>query len=513
LRRTTRAQSDRETHLILCLFTSVVASDEVIAQRQNKWRLYVMANVLPSLALLACVVVALIVARGRNLVTHIAVEAGLLLAITSFLLFRGSSPLPSLYGTPIGLESAWPRALAVIWWLIGARLVVNITVLARGHDPQSLNTRLFSDLAAAVIYITTILVILNSVLDLNVKGLLVTSGVIAIVMGLALQNTLADVFSGIAVGLERPFRVGDLVSVGDSVEGIIVQINWRSLQIQTDGADLATVPNSIVAKATIINRSVPTRRRAAEVSIVVSAHTPSRTVIELMRQAILLSPSAMSDPTPSITILRSGLRTAAYAASFFVSNSPDLAGARSAVLLQARRLFRHAGIGYAEPVTTTELLASLGPFQSLSEVDIEALATALVVHMVEAGDTIFEQGATATSLYVVQSGVMETSRSTTQTPNNTRRRIGPGEAIGELGLIAGVPRACTMRALTRGRLLELPGDALAGMRRANTEFDAALQRSAQHDRDTIDQEDAPLLNCRPEPSTSFLARARAFLDF
>jgi small-conductance mechanosensitive channel len=51
----------------------------------------------------------------------------------------------------------------------------------------------------------------------------VTSGVTAVILGLALQNILADVFFGIAIGLEQPFHVGDRVSVGDSVEGVVVQ--------------------------------------------------------------------------------------------------------------------------------------------------------------------------------------------------------------------------------------------------------------------------------------------------
>ena len=76
-----------------------------------------------------------------------------------------------------------------------------------------------------MIYITFSFVILNSVLGLNIAGLVATSGVIAIVVGLALQNTLADVFSGIAVSLEQPFHVGDRVSLGDNVEGTIVQTN------------------------------------------------------------------------------------------------------------------------------------------------------------------------------------------------------------------------------------------------------------------------------------------------
>src|ERR1700675_5097680 len=96
-----------------------------------------------------------------------------------------------------------------------------------------------------------------------IGGLLATSGVLAIVLGLALQNTLADVFAGIAFGIEAPFNVGDRISVADKIEGTVVQMNWRSIRIHTDGDDVAIVPNSVVANSDIVNRSFPTRLRSA----------------------------------------------------------------------------------------------------------------------------------------------------------------------------------------------------------------------------------------------------------
>ena len=470
-----------------------------------------METVLPAIALMACVLVALIVLRARGLLAHIAIEALLVLAIGSFLLWRGSSPLPYPGSIPAGLMGDCTRALAVMWWLIGARLIVNMAALARGRDPRSRNARLFSDLAAAVIYITTALIILNSVLELNVKGLLATSGVIAIVLGLALQNSLADVFSGIAVGLERSICVGDQVSVGDGVEGVIIQINWRSVRIQTDGDDLATVPNSIVAKAPIINRSVPTRRRAAVVEVVAPSHATSDAVIELLRQATLLCPKALRQPSPSITILRSGLHSATYAARFFVADSPDMSAAKSMLLRQARRLFLHAGIGHAAPLSTAELLTSLGIFEALTQEELDALTGTLVARSVEAGETIFQQGSPATSLYVIEAGVMELSRHTPEMGDEAASRIGPGTFIGELSLLTSAPRACTMTALSPGRVLELPGSALEKLQRTIPGLNTALERLAQRDRAAIDQADASHLETPAEPSVTILSRAKAIL--
>src|SRR5208282_4207084 len=90
------------------------------------------------------------------------------------------------------------------------------------RDRRSRGGRLFSDLLAAAIYIATAAAVLNSVFALPVTGVVATSGVAAIVLGLALQNTLADVFAGIAVGIEAPFGVGDRIEIADKTEGVVV---------------------------------------------------------------------------------------------------------------------------------------------------------------------------------------------------------------------------------------------------------------------------------------------------
>ena len=216
---------------------------------------------------LAVTLISLFVLRARQTPAKVVGETFLLMLVGGCLVAKGTSPLPSSTMLALDPESAWLRALAVVWWLVCARLVAVLTVLALGRDARSKKAKLVSDLLAGGIYVTAILIILNSVLDLHVNGLIATSGVIAIVLGLALQNTLADLFSGIAVGVEQPFHIGDRVSIGDHPEGIVVQMNWRAIRIQTDGDDLATIPNSIVARSEIINRSVPTERRAASVDI------------------------------------------------------------------------------------------------------------------------------------------------------------------------------------------------------------------------------------------------------
>jgi small-conductance mechanosensitive channel len=467
-------------------------------------------SVLPA-AVLALTLVGVFVVRSRSARTKLICEVVLLGLIGACLLAGGTSPLPGDAELARGPTGPWLRALAVVWWLIGARMVATLTVMALGRDARSRQARLFSDLAAGAIYLTAVLIILNSVLDLPVKGLLATSGVIAIVLGLALQNTLADVFSGIAVGLEQPFHVGDRVTIGDHAEGIIVQMNWRSIRVQTDGEDLATIPNSIVAKSQIINRSVPTERRAASVEIPTLSTARSEMLMDLTRQAVLLCPAILEQPAPSVAIKHIGTRTTTIGVTYFVARTPDMSTAKSQLLRQVRRLFRHAGVPGGSVETPEELLASLALFESLSSDQISQLAQALMARSLAVGETMFEQGSRGAALYVVRSGIFEIVRDEASGARTAYGRIGPGEYLGEISMMTGEPRPVTVTALTTATMFELPRSALEALLGKDSGLSAALERSVQRGLALLDR-DSAARTCQPlDPGGTLLTRIRDFL--
>ena len=123
-------------------------------------------------------------------------------------------------------------------------------------------TKIISDLLAGAIYTATTLAVVNFVFGVAIVGLVATSGVLAIILGLALQSTLSDVFSGIAVGLERAYKPGDLIWVEGGIEGQVLQVNWRSTQIATLNDSIAIVPNSVIAKSRLAEQSISAVKRS-----------------------------------------------------------------------------------------------------------------------------------------------------------------------------------------------------------------------------------------------------------
>jgi small-conductance mechanosensitive channel/CRP-like cAMP-binding protein len=412
---------------------------------------------------------------------------------TFILLQHETLPLPGKIEAASG-SSLWLHAVAGIWWLLGARVLVAVMSFTLNHNRRWREARLFPDLAAAAIYTAAILVVLISVLALPIGGLLATSGVLAIVLGLALQNTLADVFAGIAFGIEAPFNVGDRVSLGDRIEGTVVQMNWRSIRILTDGDDVAIVPNSVVAKSDIVNRSFPTRVRSAFIELSCPATSNPERVIETLLQATLLCPTISSEPRSSAVLTRPGSTKCRYRVNFSVSDTEHLATTKDQLLRHARRQLYYSGLYFAhaaqelrtpdkgtdppfQPVPS--LLRDIVLFEALEPEQLVELATHLKLRSLEPGEVLFAQGGTEATLFIVVSGILQISQHTELSGPLTTGFIGAGDYIGEVSLLTGAAYAATATARTQCKLYGLDCTVIRRLLANNSGLFAEFDRSAR----------------------------------
>ena len=417
------------------------------------------------------------------------------LAGVSVVLYRdGMTPL---FHEPLGTAGAtavWTRLIAMAWWLLGARVTVSVMYFALHHDRKSREARLFFDLIAAAIYTCTGLIVIKSVLVLPIGGLLATSGIVAIVLGLAMQNSLADVFAGIAVGIEAPFQVGDRISLGKNLEGQVVEMNWRSVRIQTDGADIAIVPNSVVSKLEIINRSFPNGTRSESVRLWCPPTADSDRVIAVLNEAILLCPSVLESPEPTVTLTQMSPTFHGYTISFSVPETRLLQSTKSQLLRRARRQLYYAGLltegprrraRIAQRLSTRQVLGELLLLESLDAPLIDSLTEQVVTRLVEPGELLFAEGAADCTLYVVASGVMEVTKSSGSGGVLTLGRLGAGEYLGEIGLLTGAPHAATARARTHCYVHQLSRDALQPLLSAHPGMLAAFDQSVRRGMDLL----------------------------
>jgi small-conductance mechanosensitive channel/CRP-like cAMP-binding protein len=455
-----------------------------------------------SVAILVAAAAGLLALRTLSRRVRIAFDIACLIALSVVLDERGASPFLGSSAAAPETVALWLRLLIVAWWLASARLVVGVLYFALRHDRRHRSTKLVVDLIAAAIYVGTVVIVLKSVLALPVTGLFATSGVVAIVLGLALQSTLADVFSGIAVGIETPFQVGDRISLGADIEGRVIETNWRSIRVQTDGEDIAIIPNSVIAKLQIVNRSVPSRRRTVSAQVPCPATVDPERVIQVLSEAILLCPAILDTPASSVALTRLGRRWNHYTIAFSVAETSLMGGTKSLLLRHARKQLHYAGLLERDPcglvqspvrskpiiLPPREVLGDLVLFEHLQPMQLEDLASRLTTRLLEPGDILFAEGEADATLSVVASGVLELTRATGTTTSSKRGRIGAGEYVGEIGLLTGSPHAATARARTHCVVYQLRREAIAGLLETNAELAAALDKSVRRGLELVSRE-------------------------
>jgi small-conductance mechanosensitive channel/CRP-like cAMP-binding protein len=482
-----------------------------------------MTPTLWSALILAITLAGILTLRTLSKRVRIVFDVVCLVALTTLLYRRGISPFFQAAAT--GTSALWLRAIIVTWWVVGARVVVAILYFTLHHDGHSREDRLLFDLIAAAIYVGVGLIVLKSALALPVGGLVATSGVVAIVLGLALQNTLADVFAGIAVGIEAPFRVGDRVSLGKNIEGQVVEMNWRSIRVQTDGHDIAIVPNSVVSKLEIVNRSVPTQVRAVSVNIWCPATADANRVIDVLNQATLLCPAILEDPAPDVSLTRAGPTWHSYEISFSVQDTPLVGVTKSRLLQHALNQLHHAGLlpparkrsapSAEKPINVAALqvLRELVLLECLDPAELEKLARNVTLHLLEPGDTLFAQDSVDCTLYIVAAGIVEITQNHGSGTTVTLGRLGAGQYLGEIGLLTGAPHAATARARTHCSVYTLSREAIAPLLASNATLASAFDKSVRRGLDLLHRSVAVRAMEPVGERGELLQRIRAFFRF
>src|SRR5215207_7420074 len=166
-----------------------------------------------------------------------------------------SQPPPTDWEKMSHAAHVWALTLASIAALMGLALVAvrALNELAflvfrkrKGYEAPSLMRDLFS----LVCYVTAGSVILRYTLDLSFAALLPGSALLGIILGLALQDTLGNLFSGNSLHADKPFQVGDVITVGRHM-GVVMSVTWRAVKMKTFSNQIVLVSNSSIAKESI----------------------------------------------------------------------------------------------------------------------------------------------------------------------------------------------------------------------------------------------------------------------
>lgn len=434
------------------------------------------------------------------------------LALTALLYHHRIVPYEIAPATTPEFERVFVALAKIIWWINAAWVLTGFTRVFLIFERRPREGRLIQDLVVGLIYLSAGLSVVAYVFSAPVGTLIATSGVFAIILGLALQSTLADLFSGIALNLSKPYEVGDWIVLNDGLEGRVVETNWRATHLLNASNDLVVLPNSGLAKAQLTNLSSPNRSHGVKLRVRVAPTLAPSAISDVMRTVLLSSNSIMSTPPPTVEIKSLDAQAVELELAFRVKDFAAASEARHEVFDLIYRHTKAAGLALAHPreassglvaqvpapvasttrATALRLVDAVPLFGSLTEEEKAALASTMTRKTYRKGEILAVEGGKLNVLVVIRTGVVVVTRRDGDREVELGR-LSPGDYFGEGSLFTGTGEMGTVRALTFAVVYEVGQAALAQLMRDRPtiadEISLTLSRRAKHDRTILYHQD------------------------
>ncbi|HKO56178.1 MAG TPA: mechanosensitive ion channel family protein [Thermoanaerobaculia bacterium] len=364
--------------------------------------------------------------------------------------------------------------------------------------------QLLRDIMSIGLYLVLFIWVSGFVFNYPIRTWLATGGVLAVVLGLALQETLGNLFAGIALHLEDSFETGDVIRSGDYI-GVVERTRWRGTRIRTFNNNVVIIPNSQLARERL--EVFPRANLNARiVSVGVDYHVAPATVIQVLTQAASHVEGVAREMPCIARVGGFGDSAVNYEVKYYTRDY----SARDRIDADIRKAIWYAmrrnNIGMAFPIRAyqpytppaiehdkvphDEVLARLQDVDILQPLPQEAraaLADSARVHSYSKGETIIRRRTAGDSMFVVHDGTV--SVRITDDEDATQREVTQlmeGSVFGEMALLTGEPRTADVVATTDVIAIEIAKEALQPILHNHPELAGAISKKVTERRDRLE---------------------------
>ena len=318
----------------------------------------------------------------------------------------------------------------------------------------------------------------------DLGALLATSAIITAVIGLALQDTLGNLFAGLALAIERTVQVGDMVRSGETI-GTVEQLSWRTIRLRTLEGNVLIIPNSVAGRdrLEIYPRPGPPLARSARVGL--EYEVPPARAREALERALQSLPGVAPHPPARAYVKGLDEYAVHYELRYWLNDYADLLEVDSQVKERIWYALARANFKIAYPVIRQHqyaagplshpersaaiagAIARTGLFAPLSDAERDVVAAGAREHRYAPGETVIREGDPGSSMFVVASGQCAVSLKGATGDSHKLALLEPGMTFGEFALLTGEPRGATVRAVLDTVLVEIGQETLAPVLASN----------------------------------------------
>ena len=417
------------------------------------------------------------------------------LALAGFALRAAAPGLAGWLGLPA--DGVFARVLrdvaGVCGWMAlaaaGARLfdalLLRAAHAARRPEPYP---RLLGDMARAVLFAAAALAILVLVFGQPALGLLTTSGVAVAVVGFALRNVISDVFSGIALGIDRPYRIADWIETAQGCAGRVEELSWRATRLVTRDGVAQLVPNGLIAAHRLVNYGSDGSQYRVSLRVPLDPGLPPERARRVLLAGALDAGRDIPGLAPDVVLHEIADGAAVYLVRFRVPDYGREAQCRDAVAGAVLRALQHVGLAIARPAREVRLerpgpapvrprraalLGRIELFRGFPADERAGIEEAMRERLFGRGASVVRQGEPGSSVFVLAEGALDVVREQDGAETFLRRLV-PGDIFGEMSLLTGQPRTATVRAATDAVVFEVAKEHLDPVLRRRPELAEGL---------------------------------------
>ena len=373
--------------------------------------------------------------------------------------------------------------LKIVLWMalvIGVvryfRLLITRTIY-RNSSPGEISS-IVKTILSVVIYIVSFFIIFQSFFpNIQLAPLFTGSTIIGIVVGLALQDTLGNLFAGLALQADQPFQVGDVVTISTRGVGVIEAVSWRGVKIRTFNNRLLMISNSVLGKETIEVAPKDNLNARTVWFNSLYSNSPART-IQAVRDAVRQVENVSTKIRPVVRIRNLGDNGIDWEVKYWLDDYTRQNDTDALIRLRIWYVFQREGIEFAFPTRTihiepkaqdtdvddvlnlaVERLNQVAIFTPLAGEEIERLANASSLRVYAPGEAIVRMGREGNSMFVIIRGAVRVEIPGGAAPT-VINELRENDFFGEMSLLTGEPRAANVIAEEETEVLQIKKEAL-----------------------------------------------------
>lgn len=378
-----------------------------------------------------------------------------------------------------GIITALRYLINTAVWIVGGVLVVRLIDLfvwkrmieTKIGQPVP---KLLKDVVAIVVLVLAFSGIMATVFNRSLSGVIAASGVAGLVIGFAVQQLIADFFSGIILNINPPFSVGQWIKLDNDEWAKAVETNWRATVFEDFYCNTLTVPNSRVSRMAVRNFETHKTYTAQSMEIYVDSRVPTGRILDILLSAGKEARYAMDPsgelPEPFVGITDLSERGVRYMLYYHIPSVASYISSRTTLYETVVNHLYQAGIDPVPPryeVGTraapefvsrhrdrAALLRKADLLAGLTDEEIAGLAAQMAEHRFAPGGAVVEQGEAGESMYLLVEGLLSVFIDIEGTEKMVAK-LGPGTVFGEMSLLTGERRTATIRADVRSLAYEV----------------------------------------------------------